>query len=138
MKRAIFRAIVRFLGWALLFTLELSAQQLAVLNVTATDPSGSVISRARISLRNLETDAERTDFASETGVAIIPGLPPGQYQLKVESDQFRSYRAKVSLAVGQNASVLVALGIKTVRENIDVQETIPGVGFAEIGGQSGH
>jgi Carboxypeptidase regulatory-like domain/TonB dependent receptor len=126
-KRAIFRAVVRFLGLALLFTLELSAQQLAVLNVTATDPSGSVLSRARVTLRNLETDAERTDFSSGTGVAVIPGLPPGQYQLKVEADQFRSYQAKLTLAVGQNASVLVTLGIKTVQENVDVQETVQGL-----------
>jgi hypothetical protein len=98
-----------------------------VLNVRVTDPSGSVVSQARVNLRNLETDAERTDVSSATGVAVIPGVPPGQYQLKVESDQFRLYQAKLTLLVGQNASVLVTLGIKTVQENVDVQETVQGL-----------
>jgi hypothetical protein len=98
-----------------------------MLNVTVTDPSGSVISQAKVTLRNTDTDAKRTDFSSSTGVAVIPGLPAGKYQLKVESDQFSSYQATLTVTVGQNASVPVTLGIKTVQENVDVQETVQGV-----------
>ena len=58
---------------------------------------------------------------------MIPSLPAGSYQLKVESDQFRSYQATLKLTVGQNASVPVTLGIKTFRENVDVQETAEGI-----------
>jgi len=89
-KKTPFRAAANFLGLVLSFTtVQLSAQQLATLNVTVTDPLGSVISQARVTLRNVETDAKRTDFSSGTGVAVIPGLPAGKYQLKVESDQFQ-------------------------------------------------
>ena len=100
---------------------------MATLNVTVTDPLGSVISQARVTLRNVETDAKRTDFSSGTGVAVIPGLPAGKYQLKVESDQFSSYQASLILTVGQNASVPVTLGIKAVQVSVEVQETAQGV-----------
>jgi len=126
-KISLVRAVASFLGLILLFSIQLSAQQLATLNVTVTDPSGSVISQARVTLRNIETDAKRTDFSSSTGVAVIPGLPAGQYQLKVESDPFGPYQASLTVAVGQNASVPVTLGIRTVQENVDVQETAQGV-----------
>jgi len=127
-KKTPFRAAANFLGLVLSFTtVQLSAQQLATLNVTVTDPLGSVVSQARVTLRNVETDAKRTDFSSGTGVAVIPGLPAGKYQLKVESDQFSSYQASLILTVGQNASVPVTLGIKAVQVSVEVQETAQGV-----------
>ncbi len=58
---------------------------------------------------------------------MIPGLPAGKYQLKVESDQFSSYQASLILTVGQNASVPVTLGIKAVQVSVEVQETAQGV-----------
>ncbi len=127
MKKHLFRAVAVFLGSALLFASQLSAQQLATLNITVTDPSGSVISQARVTLRNLETDGKRTDFSSVTGIAVIPGLPAGKYQLTVESSQFSTYQGSLTLTVGQNASLPVTLGIKTVHEDVEVRETAQGV-----------
>ena len=109
-KRVSARVGASFLGLILLLTLDLFAQQLATLNVAVKDPSGSVISQARVTVRNVETDAKRSDVSSGTGVAVIPSLPAGQYQLKVESDQFSSYQAPIALMVGQNAFVPVTLG----------------------------
>jgi len=126
-KRGSAHAVRSFLGLILLFAVNLFAQQLATLNVTVTDPSGSVIPQARVTVRNLETGAQRTDFCSGTGVAVIPSLPAGRYQLKVDSDQFRAYQATLRLTVGQNASVPVTLDIKTFRENVDVKETAQGI-----------
>jgi hypothetical protein len=100
-KKNLFHAVAAFLGFTLLFATPLSAQQLATLNVTVNDPSGSVISQARVTLRNLETDGKRTDFSSVTGVAIVPGLPAGKYQLTVESSRqggIRRNRKSVRLA----------------------------------------
>jgi len=45
----------------------------------------------------------------------------------VESSQFAPYLAPLILAVGQDASVPVILGMKVVQENIDVQATVQGV-----------
>jgi hypothetical protein len=126
-KKILFRAFAGFLGLALLFSSHLFAQQLATLNVTIADPSGRVISRARVAVRNIDTGAKRTDLSSEAGIAVIPGLPAGSYQLTVEAGQFSPYQAPLTLTVGQIASVPVTLGVATVRQQVDVQDTVQGV-----------
>jgi hypothetical protein len=128
-----FGAAVGVVGFALLFTPSLSAQQLATLRVTVRDLSGRVIFQAKIALHNVDTGAKRTDLSSGTGVAVIPGLPAGSYQLTVESDQFISYQAPLTLTVGQIASVSVTLGEATVKQEVDVQDTVQGVDAQKSG-----
>jgi hypothetical protein len=41
-----------------------------------------------------------------TGIAVVPGLPTGRYQLTVQSSQFSTYQGSLTLTVGQNASVV--------------------------------
>ena len=127
MKHGFFGAAVGVVGFALGFTPSLSAQQLVTLRVTVRDPSGRVLSQARIALDNVDTDAKRTDLTSGTGVAVIPGLPAGSYQLTVESDQFRSYQAPLTLTVGHIASASLTLGVATVKQEVDVEDTVLGV-----------
>ncbi len=105
----------------------LAAQQLATLNVTVTDPSGSVISGARVTVQSIETGASRTEASSATGVAVIPGLSPGDYTLTVESGQFTSYKAPITLNIGQIASVPISLSLRTVKEDVLVEEIIQGI-----------
>lgn len=127
MKKSFCRAAAGFLGMASLFTAHLFAQQLATLSVTVADPSGRVISQAQVALRNVDTGARRTDLSSGAGIAVIPGLPAGSYQLTVESDQFSPYQASLTLTVGQIASVPVTLGVATVKQQVEVQDTVQGV-----------
>ena len=77
MKDFPFRAILGFLGLVWFVTLRLAAQQLAVLNIAVTDPTGSVISHAKVTLRSTETEAKRTDFSSGAGLAAdtVYGTP---------------------------------------------------------------
>jgi Carboxypeptidase regulatory-like domain len=124
MKHGFFGAAAGVVGFALLFTPSLSAQQLATLSVTVRDPSGRVISQARISLHNVDTGAKRTDWSSGTGVAVIPGLPAGSYQLTIESDQFSSDQAPLTLTVGHIASVSATLGVATAKQEVDVEDTV--------------
>ena len=111
----------------LLFSVQLFAQQLATLKVAVTDPSWSVIAGAQVTVRNTDTNSERKEVSTETGLAIIPGLPAGNYQLIVESGQFTPYKALLAITVGQVASVPVTLGLKTVKEEVQVQETVQGI-----------
>ena len=127
MKKSLRRVFSSAFCLTFLLTVHLAAQQLATLNVTITDPSGGVISSARVALRNLETGAKRTVLSTSTGVAVLPGLPAGNYQITVDSDQFSPYQAMLTLTVGQNASVPVILAIKAAHETVEVQETVQGV-----------
>ena len=127
MKKSLRRVFSSVFCLTFLWTIHLAAQQLATLNLTITDPSGGVISSARVALRNLETGAKRTLLSTPTGVAVLPGLPAGNYQITVDSDQFSPYQAMLTLTVGQNASVPVILAIKAAHETVEVQETVQGV-----------
>ena len=71
-KESLFCAVAGVLGFAPLFSTHLSAQQLATLNVTVADPSGRVISQARVAVRNVDTGAKRADLSSGAGIAVIP------------------------------------------------------------------
>jgi hypothetical protein len=77
--------------------MSLYGQQLATLNISVTDPSGNAITASRITLRNNATETKRTAISNETGLAIIPGLSAGNYQLTVESDPFACYQATLTL-----------------------------------------
>ena len=102
-------------------------QQLATLNVTIEDPSGSAIPQAAVTLRNVSTGARRSEVSGADGRAVFAGLAAGSYRMTVESVQFDPYQAGLMLSVGQDASATVKLGIKMARETIDVQEMAQGL-----------
>jgi hypothetical protein len=102
--------------------MSLYGQQLATLTIRVADPSGRAIPEARIMLRNMATGAKRMALSSGTGIAVVPTLSAGSYQLSVESDAFAPYQAALTLAVGQIASLPVALKIKAARETVEVHE----------------
>ena len=52
---------------------------------TITDPSGAVISKARVIVRNQETSATRDAETNEDGDYTAAVLPPGRYCVAVES-----------------------------------------------------
>jgi hypothetical protein len=54
-------------------------------------------------------------------------LPAGNYQLTVEADQFSPYQKQLTLMVGQVASVWVTLGVATLKQEVDVRDTVQGV-----------
>src|SRR5690242_8626703 len=107
MRKKSYLLVVWLLGIVFALNGNVLAQQLATLNVTVTDPTSSVISGAHVAVKNNETSAERTQTTSSDGVAVIPGLPSGHYLLVVESAQFSTYKAPITLNVGQIASVSV-------------------------------
>ncbi|MGH9745313.1 MAG: TonB-dependent receptor domain-containing protein [Candidatus Acidiferrales bacterium] len=110
----------------LLLSGSLYGQQLATLNVTVVDQSGGVIPNAKVSVRNLATEATRSESTSDSGTAVIPALPAGNYELTITSGQFTPYKENVTLAVGQIASPRVTLGI-SVTEKVEVHASTQGI-----------
>src|SRR4029077_17347397 len=85
-----------------------------------------VIPNATVTVRNKATDATRTESTSDSGVAVIPALAAGSYELEVKSGQFNPYKQDVTLEVGQIASQRVTLGL-SVTEKVEVHETTQGI-----------
>jgi hypothetical protein len=108
-------------------TSPLFAQQFATLNLTVTDPSGSVVPQAKVSVQNTDTGALRTAVSDNRGLVEVPGLPAGQYTLTVDAPSFSSYEAPLTLTLGQIASLGIELHIRAATEQVEVREATQGV-----------
>jgi hypothetical protein len=54
-------------------------------------------------------------------------LPAANYKITVEAAQFSSYRANLTLTVGQTATLPVTLGVSSLKEEVEVRETAQGI-----------
>src|SRR5438094_9397654 len=79
------------------------AQELATLKVTVNDQTGAVIPGATIALKNTATGAKRTDVTESHGLSVIPGLPPGSYELTAETKGFTAREPPLPLSAGQTS-----------------------------------
>ena len=102
------------------------AQELATFKVTVNDQTGAVIPGATVALKNSQTGVSRSDITESHGLSVIPGIPPGNYELSVAAKGFTPRKLPVSLSVGQTASLTVTLGV-TVTEELLVQDVIQGI-----------
>ena len=117
------KRITRYLAIFLFTAAAAHAQQLATLNTTVTDPSGSLMPGATIALKSAATNIERKEATGRGGTAVIPALPPGDYGVTVSAAGFKTWQGTITLTVGQNASLPVRLGMAVVQQTVDVNAT---------------
>jgi Carboxypeptidase regulatory-like domain len=99
------------------------AQVSANLAGKVADPSGSAVTDASVTARNLETGLERETTTNQYGRYQILALPLGTYQVSVRKQGFaEEVRTGVRLVVGQDATVNVRLRIGEVTQQIRVSE----------------
>lgn len=98
----------------------------ASLTGLVTDPSGAVITGARVVARNLATNVEQTVATGAAGYYLLPALPVGRYQIAVEKEGFkRAVASEIVLAVGQKARLDFVLELGAVAESITVEAAQP-------------
>jgi hypothetical protein len=98
----------------------------AGLTGTVKDTQGAVLPGATITATNPATGAARTTVSNETGIYNLPGLPPGNYTLKVELSGFRPYvRENVILQVDITTRTDAELAVGGVAETVMVTEATP-------------
>jgi Carboxypeptidase regulatory-like domain/TonB-dependent Receptor Plug Domain len=57
---------------------------------TVQDPNGAALPNVTVKLNNPATGVQRTVFTNETGVFVVPNLPPGVYTISVEAKGFKT------------------------------------------------
>ena len=121
------RRFVLFLLPVLLSPLSLQASgPTGTITGTITDPSGAVIRKAHVVVRNEGTNAIREAQSNDDGDYTVALLPPGRYRVTVETAGFRrSIIQGVILDVDQTVRVDFALVVGAVSESVDVTETPP-------------
>jgi Carboxypeptidase regulatory-like domain len=107
----------------LAFALTLHAQELgtAVLSGKVTDQQGAVVRNAQITARHTATGTERATNTNSEGLFVINDLAPGAYEVRVVASGFGAFSAPVSLQVGQQANLKVALSVATEKTTVEVQ-----------------
>ena len=91
-----------------------------------TDPSGSAIPSASVSLSNAATGATRTAQTNLSGLYSFPALPPATYTLSVEAQGFgKQLRSAVTIQVQQVARVDFQLTVGSVAQSLDVTASAP-------------
>jgi hypothetical protein len=98
----------------------------ADLSGTVTDPSGSVLSGAKITLTSSERGILRTYTTDATGDYTLSLLPPAVYSLQVAAPGFKTYRQDgIELAAGQTAKQPVVMTVGSTTERVEVTAEAP-------------
>lgn len=121
------RAATCFLSFScLLFLLatetSLQAQGIfATLTGVVSDPSGAVVSNAKVVLKDAESGSARDTVTNEEGYFTFASVPVGTYTLMVEAAGFQSYKAdSISLGGGEKRNVNVSLAVGTSSQTVEV------------------
>jgi len=111
------------------------AQFTASIQGTVTDPSGSAVAQAKISVENIGNHISATTTTDSSGVYRLLSLAPGIYKIAVEAAGFSSANTTVTLETSQNLDVPFAMKVGATTESVTVTAENPLVNAAETRNQ---
>lgn len=94
--------------------------QTATVTGTVTDMAGAVVAKATVTARNVDTSLTRSVPSSGAGVYSISNLPVGTYEVNVQSSGFSALKTRITLTVGQVATLNLKLEVGKVSTVVDV------------------
>ncbi len=117
-----------------------AAAQSPSLNGFVTDPSGAAVAGAQVTVRNVNTGAERATVSGRGGGYQVLALPVGDYEIIVKKPGFaQTIRTGIQLAVGQVAAANLRLSVGSVRQQVTVNANAAAVNLttADVSGLVG-
>lgn len=101
----------------------ISAQEIrGSIRGTVLDPSGAVVSSAKVTAVHLETGLGRSVITDSQGAFLLVELPVGHYRITAEAKGFQKYvQEGISLDVNETAAVTIRLAVGTTSEEVHVQ-----------------
>lgn len=117
------REIAILLSVLTLVLLPASAQVTAIAQVSGTvsDPSGSAVADAQVSMTQTDKAATRTTTTDTSGHYAFLELPVGPYRLEVKATGFKDYiQSGIVLVVNNNIQINVSLEVGTINEKVEV------------------
>jgi hypothetical protein len=117
-------------------TSALAQLSTASLNGVVRDPTGAVVTKASVVLRNSDTGVEHSTFSNDSGTYVFSDINPGRYTVKVSAPSFSTKQiSDFVLAVNQTATIDVFLAAGAQTEVISVEATTEQlqVSSAELG-----
>lgn len=93
---------------------------------TVTDSSGGVLAGAQVTASNGETGMKRSATTGADGKFVISQLPPDSYSITVTMTGFATLvRGGMTLTVGQQANLSLALQVGAVSQQVTITEEVP-------------
>src|SRR5258708_15431470 len=89
------------------------------------DATKSMVPRAKVELRNQDTNITREATTSTEGSYFFGGIQPGNYELTVEAQGFKKWTGTLALEVGQTAVVDPALEVGSLANTVEVSGVAP-------------
>ena len=93
MSRTLVKFVLGLAGCIFVLTFASSvakAQFTSAIEGTVTDPTGALLHKASVTLKNMSTGAERTVETSDTGYYRISSLPAATFTVTVTANGFRT------------------------------------------------
>ncbi|HET6181461.1 MAG TPA: carboxypeptidase regulatory-like domain-containing protein [Candidatus Sulfotelmatobacter sp.] len=94
---------------------------------TVTDPTGAVVTGAKVSITNSGTGQVQTTTTSSAGTYASGALTPGNYLVRIEASGFRTNQTTVLVQVNTTASANAKLTLGESAQVVDVQASDLGV-----------
>ncbi len=88
-----------------------------------TDPSGAVVSGAKVSISNKATGRVITTTTTSAGAYTSGALTPGNYTLRVEAQGFKTFETTITVQVGVTAAGNAKLQVGQAAQVVEVQGT---------------
>ncbi|MBS1807824.1 MAG: carboxypeptidase regulatory-like domain-containing protein [Acidobacteria bacterium] len=126
MKRSLHIVLSFAFALLLLTAAKVSAQTSGEITGLVTDSSGAAVSGATVSVTSQATGAVRRVTTNNEGLYSFPSLLPGDYELKVEQQGFKTaLRGNIQLQVQQTARIDFTLEVGSVGETVTVTGGVP-------------
>jgi hypothetical protein len=112
---------------ALLLAGSVFAQETTgALQGTVKDPSGAVVSKARVVITGSTLTGEKTASTDSSGYYRFANLPEGTYTITVTAQNFKTYKREgLFLEVGHLPTVDLVLEVGTASETVEVSGQAP-------------
>lgn len=93
---------------------------------TVSDPSGAVVTGAKVSVVNLATNETATVITDDSGNYFVPNLRPGAYRIEIEIAGFKRFiQDNLTLQIDQRARIDARLELGNASETVVITEAAP-------------
>src|SRR5215510_326948 len=104
MRKSLRPALSFAFALLMLSAARVSAQTSGEITGLVTDPSGAAVAGATVTVTNKATGATRISATNSEGLYAFPSLLPGEYELKIERQGFKTaHLDNITLEVQQTA-----------------------------------
>ena len=98
----------------------------AQISGTVVDPQGAVVAGATVAATNIATGISRSVSTTSTGNYLLPNLPPGTYDVKIEAKGFSTTTSKgLKLNVGDQKTLDFNVAIAGSSQTVEVTAIAP-------------